>query len=487
MKLFNQLTRNVEVFRPKDPRNLKLYTCGPTVYSFAHIGNFASYVYWDLLVRTLTANGWTVNRILNLTDVGHLTSDADDGEDKLEKGARREGKTVWEVAEMYSEAFLKDFRRLNLVEPTKICRATDYIEQDKALVDLLTEHGYTYETSDGLYFDTSKFKDYANFAQLDLDQLKAGARVALSSEKRHASDFAVWKFIKPGEDHAMRWDYLGRPGYPGWHLECSTICHEELGEPLDIHTGGIDHLPVHHTNEIAETYGAFGVPLARFWTHCNFTTIDGQKISKSLGNTYTLDQLAERGFDPLDFKMWVLQGHYQTARDFSFASLTTAQARRRAWQNRYAEVAQEEGIELDTQLTAATPASPANSTAPATPANSVNSVDPTPSLASNPANFNQFCREIFDAVSDNLNSPLAFSIIDRSELTVADWRYVDNLFGLELTKITPPSQEVLDKIAERERYRAERNFEKADALRAEIAALGYAVLDRPSGPIWQLA
>ncbi len=464
MKLYNQKTKKVETFTPNDPKNVKIYTCGPTVYSYAHIGNFTSYIYWDLLVRTIKGNGWTSNRILNLTDVGHLTSDADEGEDKLEKGARREGKTVWEIAEMYSEAFLKDYRRLNLEEPTKTCRATDYIEQDEALVDRLTENGYTYKTADGIYFDTSKFENYADFAKLDLESLKAGARVALSSEKRNISDFAVWKFIKDGENHAMRWDYLGRPGYPGWHLECSTICHVELGEPLDIHTGGIDHIPVHHTNEIAQTYGAYGIELSHFWLHCNFTTIEGEKISKSLGNTYTLDELAERGFDPLDFKMWVLQGHYQTARDFSFKDLEAAQIRRHSWRNRYALTMQVE------------------------PGKTEESLHMTALDTGAPNSLHNLRKSILDAVSDNLNSPLAFSLIDQaSDISAKDWKYIDECFGLGITNIEIPSDEILKKINRREEARKNKDFISADALRSEIENAGFSILDTPSGPCWQLA
>ncbi len=477
MKLYNQLTKQVEDFIPQDPQNVKIYTCGPTVYSFAHIGNFTSYIYWDLLVRTLEGNGWRVNRVLNLTDVGHLTSDGDEGEDKLEKGAKREGKTVWEIAKMYSEAFLQDFRRLNLVEPTKICPATDYIEQDKELVDHLTAQGYTYETSDGLYFDTSKLPTYADFAHLDLEQLKAGARVAYSNEKRNPADFAVWKFIKPGEDHAMRWDYLGRPGYPGWHLECSTICHTELGEPLDIHTGGIDHIPVHHTNEIAQTFGAYGVKLANFWTHCNFITINGEKISKSLGNTYTLDQLAVEGYDPLDFKLWVLQGHYQSERNFSFEDLTAAKTRRLAWRNRYALALQAAEPEtagaqttpeiITSQLESETTESPIN---PITRANSQN-----------------FRAQLLAAVNDNLNSPLAFSIIDQTaELSASDWELIEQTFGLGLTELERPSEELLGKITARERARQSKDFATADQLRDEIAVSGYSVLDTADGPKWQI-
>ena len=269
MKLFNTLGRKLETFKPFDPQNVKVYTCGPTVYSSPHIGNYAAYIYWDLLVRLLKFNGYTVHRVLNLTDVGHLSSDADEGEDKLEKGARTSGKTVWEVADYYAHEFLTGFHALNLVEPTKIAKATDYIAADIQVVDALTKKGYTYETSDGIYFDTSKFAKYADFAKLSLRDLKAGARVALSSEKRNPSDFAVWKFIRPEEKHDMRWDYLSRPGYPGWHLECSTIIHSELGETIDIHTGGIDHIPVHHTNEIAQSEAAFDKKLAKYWLHCN--------------------------------------------------------------------------------------------------------------------------------------------------------------------------------------------------------------------------
>ena len=280
MKLYNTATRKLEEFQPKDPSDVKLYTCGPTVYSTPHIGNYGAYIYWDLLIRTLEANGYTVRRILNLTDVGHLTSDGDTGEDKLEKGARREGKSVWEIADQYIGIFKNGFKKLGLIEPTKWARATDYIEQSEALVEKLIENGFTYEISDGVYYDTSKFSRYADFAHLDLENLKAGARVAYSDEKKNPSDFAVWKFIKPGEDHAMRWDFLGRPGYPGWHLECSSIIHTELGEPIDIHTGGIDHIPVHHTNEIAQTYGAYNESLANLWMHCGFITINGEKMEQ---------------------------------------------------------------------------------------------------------------------------------------------------------------------------------------------------------------
>jgi cysteinyl-tRNA synthetase len=404
------------------------------------------------MLRTLIANGYTPKRILNLTDVGHLASDADDGIDKLEKGAAREHKTVWEVAKYYSDYFLDGFHALNLLEPAKICRATDYVEQDMALVDKLTEKGFTYETADGVYFDTSKFPTYADFARLDLDHLRAGARVDFNSEKRNVSDFAVWKFIQPGEDHAMRWDYLGRPGYPGWHIECATIIHEELGDTIDIHTGGIDHIPVHHTNEIAQYESAYGTKMCNYWLHCNFITIEGQKISKSLGNTYTLEQLKEKGFEPLDFKLWVLQGHYRSERNFSFDDLAAAKNRRLRWRNDIARLMQR-GIN-----------------------NNINE---------------ELQKQLVEAVSDDLNSAAAFSIIDSvdqddDKMSIKDWEFVDKLFGLDLVKSVKPISVALEqKIVNRESARAHKDWATSDQIRDELAADNIKVLDSANGPIWQ--
>ena len=445
IKLYNQLTKKVEEFTPQDPSNVKIYTCGPTVYSYAHIGNFTSYIYWDLLIRLLTLSGYKVNRVLNLTDVGHLASDADDGEDKLEKGAKAEGKTVWEIAEKYIEAFLSDFNSLNLVTPTKIARATDYITEDEELVDKLTAGGYTYEISDGIYFDTSKFSTYADFAGLDLDNLKAGARVEFSSEKKNASDFAVWKYIHPGEDHAMRWEYNDKIGYPGWHLECATIIHAELGGTIDIHTGGIDHIPVHHTNEIAEYEAGYGEKLANFWLHNNFILIDGQKISKSLGNTYTLHDLADQGFSPLDYKLWVLQGHYKTERNFSLTDLAAAKNRRLNWRNRIAKLYQIE--------------------------NTASSFDSTHAL---------------ELVSNDLNSAELLALIDNSSLSLNDWKFVDELLGLNLVESTPDmTQELADEFYARELARKNQDYTVADKIRADLTERNLTILDTADGPIWQ--
>ncbi|MBQ3453176.1 cysteine--tRNA ligase [Candidatus Saccharibacteria bacterium] len=464
LKLYNTATRKIEDFKPLS-ETVKIYTCGPTVYSFAHIGNLTAYIYWDLLVRTLKHDGFLVKRVLNLTDVGHLVSDGDEGEDKLEKGAAREGKTVWEIADYYISAFMKDYHDLKLVQPDVLARATDYIQEDMHAVDLMHEHGYTYEIKDGVYYDTAKFTEYADFAKLDLEGLKAGARVEFSNEKRNNSDFAVWKFIQPGEKHAMRWDYLGRPGYPGWHLECATIIDKELGGPIDIHTGGIDHIPVHHTNEIAEYYAMTGRDLARTWLHCDFITINGEKISKSLGNIYTLSDLAERGFSAMDYKMWVLSGHYQGTRNFTFESLEAAKQRRLNWRNRIALLHQSgrglteptfssSGLEFSSTSYAGTPAEPT--------------------------------RPVLDAINNNLNSPEAFALIDNSELSMQDWVMIDELFGLNLIDDSPDIDgETRELIFERQKARENMDFARSDEIRDILKEKGITVKDTADGPIWQ--
>ena len=444
IKLYNTATQKLENFRPAGD-TVRIYTCGPTVYSEPHIGNFAAYTYWDLLVRALKANGLKVKRVLNLTDVGHLVSDGDTGEDKLEKGARKEGVDVWAVAERYIKKYLDYYAEMEFLPADIVARATDYIKEDIEAVDLMTEHGYTYETSDGVYFDTSKFPRYADFARLNVAGLQAGARIEFSNEKRNATDFAVWKFIHEGEQHEMRWDYLGRPGYPGWHLECSSIIHKELGEPIDIHTGGVDHIPVHHTNEIAETYAAYGRELSRFWLHCDFITIDGQKISKSLGNVYSLDDLKARGFLPMDYKMWLLSGHYQGTRNFTFESLEGAKQRRLNWRARIAECYQKE-------------------------------------ITSDADAYDK----ILAAVSENLNSAEAFAIIDSLTLSLEDWKKVDKLFGLHLIADTPNvSDEIYVTIRERDAARTEKDYAKSDELRDKLLTQGIAIKDTPDGGIWQ--
>ena len=448
IKLFNTKTREIEEFQPAGSV-VKMYSCGPTVYGFQHIGNFASYVYWDLLVRVLEDDGFQVERVINLTDVGHLTSDGDEGEDKLEKGARRENKSVYEVAEFYIEDFLKGFSALELTPPKKFCRATDYIEADEKIVAALIDKGYGYLTRDGVYFDTAKLPEYADFARLDLKNLREGARVEFSDEKRNASDFALWKFIQEGEKHAMRWDFLGRPGYPGWHIECSTIVHEELKEPIDIHTGGIDHIPVHHTNEIAQTKAAFGTELAGTWLHCNFLTIDGEKISKSIGNVVLLPDIEEKGYSLMDFKLWVFQGHYQSARNFSFSDLAAAAKRRLNFRNAAARSRQVENLSDGAEILS----------------------------------------EIRDALQNNLNSAMALAKIDeainRGEcFEIEFWEKVDELLGLRIVADAPEfSSEALSALQRRAEARKNKDYSLSDEIREELKKMGLGVRDEAEGQI----
>ena len=478
LKFHNQLTKSEQDFTPEDPKNVKIYTCGPTVYSYAHIGNLTAYIYWDFLIRVLTLSGYSVNRVLNLTDVGHLASDADDGEDKLEKGAKSEGSTVWQIADKYIAAFKEDYQALNLLPPQKFARATDYIEEEKDLVDRLIEKGYTYETTDGVYFDTTKFPAYADFANLDLENLKAGARVAMSSEKKSPSDFAVWKFVREGEDHAMQWDFLGRPGYPGWHLECATIIHAELGGTIDIHTGGIDHIPVHHTNEIAEYECGYGERLANYWLHNNFITVDGEKISKSLGNTYTLANLAEKGFSPLDYKMWTLQGQYHTERNFTFDNLQAAKNRRLSWRNRIAACYQGKAYETAKTQPASVNAKSANPNG--------NNAQSTNNHTANTSFSRLEHKTLLAIASYNLNSAEVLSKIDNSTLDLEDWKFVDELLGLDLIATTPDiTAEIAPMIKDRETARKNHDYQTADQIRDDLAAKNITILDTPTGPIWQ--
>ena len=452
MKLYNTLTRKLEDFKPINIDEVRIYTCGPTVYSRSHIGNLAAYVYWDLLIRTMRLEGYKVKRVMNITDVGHLTSDGDTGEDKLEKGARLSGKTVWEVADHYTKLFLDDMKKINWVEPEMIIKATDCIDEDLEIVKILIDKGLTYETEDGIYFDTSKFPKYADFARLDIDNLQAGARVEFNSEKRNVSDFAIWKWVRPNEDHAMKWRFLDRDGYPGWHLECATIIHVTLGQPIDIHTGGIDHIPVHHTNEIAEAEAAFDKPLANYWLHCNHVTSDGKKISKSLGNGYSLDDLEKKGYTGLDYKMWVLQGNYQAERNFSFDDLKAAAARLKNYKNwvvlRYQMKAEDDSglIELKNRM--------------------------------------------MNHLTNNLNSAGALAELDKAmNVLVPNDEFVeflDEIFGLDFLKIQDIDDKTREKIAARNAAKNNKNYDIADKIRDELAKDGIKLEDRADMILWQL-
>jgi cysteinyl-tRNA synthetase len=296
MQLYNTLTRKLEYFEPQTPPEVKLYTCGPTVYDYQHIGNYSAYVRWDTLVRVLQATGHEVNWVINITDVGHLVSDADEGEDKLEKGARREGKTAWDVAAFYMDDFMLGLKALHIQTPTHVVRATDHIVEQIALVEILEQKGYTYTIDDGVYYDTSKCKDYGALAHIDVKNLQAGARVELNPQKRHPTDFALWKFTPKGQKRDMEWDSPWGKGFPGWHLECSAMSMKYLGETLDIHTGGIDHIPVHHINEIAQSEAATGKQFSRFWLHNNHILVDNAKSLKARAMAFSCTTWQSRAF-----------------------------------------------------------------------------------------------------------------------------------------------------------------------------------------------
>ena len=463
LKFYNTPSRKIEEFKPLNPKNVKVYTCGPTVYASPHIGNWVAFIYWDILVRTLQLNGYNITRTMNITDVGHLVSDEDEGEDKLEKGARREGKTVWEVAEFYTNEFLKGMHDLNLITPENLSKATDFIPEQIAIIEDLSKKGFTYKTSDGIYFDTAKFPKYADFAHLDLENLKAGARVNFNPEKKNLSDFALWKWSPKDKKRGMEWEYCGRMGFPGWHLECSAIAINTLGETIDIHTGGIDHIPVHHTDEIAQSETFTGKTFSNYWLHCNHMTSEGKKISKSLGNGFTLEQIISQGFSPMDFKMFVLQSQYRTKSNFSFENLKSAQNRLKNWQNIASLRWQVKGND-----------------------------GTIPSLATK--------QIILEEVNDNLDTPKALAKIDEifSEIIKANpeklnysnllelLEFIDKLLGLNLTTSTPDiPDEIKIKIIERNNARAEKNWAKSDEIRDELLSKNIILRDTPKKSFWE--
>lgn len=492
LKLHNTLTKKTEPFVSLTDGKATLYTCGPTVYNYPTVGNWVPYIYWDILVRVLRSAGYTVERVMNITDVGHLVSDADEGEDKLEKGARRENKTAWEVADFYTQDFLDGMKTLGLIPPEYVVKATDFIPQQFDLVRTLKEKGYTYQTTDGIYFDTSKFPAYADFANLDLEAQKAGARVEENTEKRQPWDFALWKFTPAGEKRDMEWatpdDLLDLPpassvgleaenespvmGFPGWHLECSAMAISLLGPSIDVHTGGIDHIPVHHTNEIAQSEAATGQVFARYWLHNNHLKIDGGKISKSLENGYTLQDLTAKGFTAIDLRMFILQGHYRSEGNFTFENLQAAKNRLENWRAHAVLRHQTHDRLVD---------------------DTVKNDDPgyVSLLATSGA--------IAEALHDDLNTPKALAVVDEAFARLDTYRLedihrygvvklvdaIDELLGLQLADSTPDiDQPAKQLILERERARENKNWQRSDEIREELQARGITLRDTPSGAVW---
>lgn len=482
LKFHNSLTGNLDEFTSQTEGKALVYTCGPTVYDYPHIGNWVAYIYWDVLIRILIANDYDVNRVINITDVGHLVSDADEGEDKLEKGAHRENKAAWDVAEFYTNVFLDGLKKLNMIMPQHIAKATDYIDEQLDLVRKLKEKGYTYQINDGIYYDTSKFPTYADFAHLNLDELQAGARVEYNTEKRNHSDFALWKFTPAGEKRDMEWDtpldildnsIASKKGFPGWHLECSAMAMSILGQTIDIHTGGIDHLPIHHTNEIAQSEAVSGVRFSNYWLHNNHLKVNGTKISKSLGNGFTLDNLEEKGYSMQDFRMFVLQGNYKNEGNFTFDNLTAAKNRLNNWRNVAA---------IRHQIHA--------------------TIDTNPEKMDNPKTVLLFATSgaIIEAVSNDLNTPDALKIIDEAFAKVTSAHLenihrpslvklletIDSVLGLQLIESTPDvSDEIKHIIIERRNARDAKDWSKSDELRDKLSKMGITTRDTSKEIIWE--
>jgi len=325
IQLTNTLTRKKEDFNPIKKGEVGIYSCGPTVYGTPHIGNWRSFIYSDVIRRVFELNGFKVNQVMNITDVGHLVGDGDDGEDKMITAMRREGKTAYEIADMYTSEFLRDMKRLNIKTPDEMPKATEHIAEQIEMIQELEKKGYTYKTSDGIYFDTAKLDSYGRLGGQSLEEKEAGARVEVNPEKRQATDFALWKFSPKDQKRDMEWKSPWGTGFPGWHIECSAMSEKYLGAPFDIHTGGIDHIPVHHENEIAQTLGARGSHLANYWLHNAFLNVDGGKMSKSLGNVYTIQDLIDKGIDPLALRYFTFSARFNTPLNFTWKSLAAAQ------------------------------------------------------------------------------------------------------------------------------------------------------------------
>lgn len=456
INFYNTLTKEKSEFKPIEKDVVRLYSCGPTVYKDATIGNMKSFIFMDTLRRVLKYNGYKLKHAMNITDVGHLVSDGDEGEDKMVKAAMQEKKTPLEIAEFYTEKFLKDFELLNIDKPEIICKATEHIEDMMKFVQKLIDNGYAYETSTAIYFDVSKLDNYGILSGIDLRKQKAGARVEIDEEKRNPYDFALW--IKAPENHIMKWESPWGLSYPGWHIECSAMSNKYLGEQFDIHTGGVDLIPTHHENEIAQSKGATGKIPAKFWMHCEFLLIDGGKMSKSLGNTYTVEDLYNKGYDPLAYKMLCFTSHYRNKLNFTWEGLTSAQNSLIKIKEGYMkhkegnDSIQEQEIEL-------------------------------------------YKTKFLEAINDDLNIPVAMSVVwdvvknsKKSKKLAELLLDFDKILGIKIDeplnqKQEEISEEVLKLFEQRKNARQEKNWALSDELRDKIKQKGYIVKDSKEGSI----
>src|ERR1035437_662730 len=451
LRIYNTLSRKIEEFSPIDSPNVGIYCCGPTVYDYQHVGHMRRYVGDDILVRVLEYDDYKVKQVMNITDVGHLVSDADEGEDKMEKGAKKFGMSVWDIAKKFEAQFLESIDLLNIQRPSVLMHATDYIKDQIELIEILEEKGYTYKISDGIYFDASKFPTYTELSRQNLDEIRAGARVEMVKGKKSLSDFALWKFSPKNSKRQMEWDSPWGKGFPGWHIECSAMSMKALGPTFDIHTGGIDHINIHHTNEIAQSEAASGRKFVNYWVHHAFLMIEDEKMSKSLGNLYTVEDIVKKGFNPLALRYLYFQTHYRQEMNFTFEALESAQ---NALKKLYDEISSWD--------------------------------EPKVGCAEFESNF-------FEAINDDLNMPKALAVV--WELIKSDYPTsakaqslfnFDKVLGLDLKNQTAKlksqkneiPQEILGLVKERDELRKQKRFHLADQLRNRIKKLGYDVEDK---------
>lgn len=455
LKFYNTLTRSKQEFTPLNGKIVTMYSCGPTVYNYAHIGNLRTYVFMDLIRRVLKYDGYKIKGVMNITDVGHLMADSDDGEDKMQKASREQQKSPYEIAEYYSNVFFTDLKKLNIGKPEIIAKATDHIQEMINYVVALLDAGYAYETSDGIYFDIAKFPKYGSLSGKKRDDQVAGARVEVNTEKRNPDDFALWKKADPL--HIMQWESPWGMGFPGWHIECSAMSQKYLGKVFDIHSGGVDHIPIHHENEIAQNEALTGEKSVEFWMHGEFMLVDGGKMSKSLGNTYTIAQLEERGYSPIDFRFFCLNAHYRKKLNFTFDGLDGAKVARERLMLALASHKASSGKTAQEKL-------------------------------------DKYKEDFLNAVNDDINVPLALGVLfqaikepksnDIYKLALE----FDKVLGLSLDVLPEIKEEpvelpeeIVQLVNERAEAKKNRDFAKADAIRAKITELGYTILDTKDG------
>lgn len=453
LRLYNTLTRKKEIFKPIRNKKVGLYTCGPTVYWFAHVGNLRTFIFEDILKRVLEYNGLKVKHVMNITDVGHLVSDQDIGEDKILLAAKREKKTAWEIARFYEKVFKRDLKLLNIKFPTIWVKATETINDQIELIKILEKKRFTYIIEDGVYFDSSKLKNYGRLWPKKM-KIKAGARIEMVPGKKNPTDFALWKFTPPGVKREMEWNSPWGRGFPGWHTECVVMSKKFLGVPFDIHCGGIDHILIHHTNEIAQAEAAFGKILANYWLHGEFLKVEGKKMAKSLGNIFTLKDIINKGFDPLALRYLYLTCHYRSVLNFTFESLKSAQ---RTLENLYQKVREYKtyGKYFYSKI------------------------------------IKNYKKKFLEAINDDLNTPKALEVMWNliSDNRISDKEKYktliefDKVFGLNLKKIKKLKiPEIVKKlIKERERLRKKKEFQKADEIREKIKKMGYWIEDTKEG------